>query len=83
MRERRGFPRARVFKSAKIISPGHPTVCCVVRDLSARGAGLQFASSADLPGEFDLAFATGHKLRQCRIAWRSLTNAGVSFAQQA
>jgi hypothetical protein len=82
MRERRSFPRAKVFKSAKIVSPGHSTVCCVVRDLSAQGAGLQFSSSADIPAEFDLAFDTGYRLRQCRIAWRSLTSAGVSFAPQ-
>jgi hypothetical protein len=83
MRERRSVPRAKVFKGAKVILPGHPTVCCVVRDLSIQGAGLQFSSSADLPAEFDLAFDTGHRLRQCRIAWRSQTNAGVSFAPQA
>jgi hypothetical protein len=83
MRERRSFPRAKVFKGAKIILAGHPPVCCVVRDLSAQGAGLQFSSSADIPAEFDLTFDTGRRLRQCRVAWRSLSNAGVSFAPQA
>jgi hypothetical protein len=83
MPERRQFPRTKVYKGAKVIVPGRATVCCIVRDLSAQGAGLQLSNSADLPTEFDLTFDTGHKLRNCRIAWRTPTNVGVSFEQQA
>jgi len=82
MPERRRFPRTRVFKGAKVILPGRAAVSCIVRDLSTHGAGLQLASSADLPAEFDLAFDTGYR-RKCRFVWRSLTNVGVSFAQPA
>ena len=36
-------------------------------------------STADLPSEFDLSFDAGYTLRQCRVAWQTLTNLGVSF----
>jgi hypothetical protein len=83
MHERRRYPRTKVFKSAKVILAGRSTVSCIVRDLSDHGACLQFTSTADLPAGFDLAFDTGHKLRKCRVAWQTLTNVGVSFAQPA
>jgi len=83
MVERRRFPRTKVFKSAKVHLAGHSTVSCIVRDLSNYGACLQLTSTADLPAEFELSFDTGSKLRKCRIAWQTLTNAGVSFDQPA
>ncbi len=83
MPERRCVPRTKVFKGAKVVVPGRAAVNCIVRDLSPHGAGLQLASAADLPAEFDLAFNTGQKPRRCRLAWRNLTNVGVSFQPQA
>jgi PilZ domain len=79
MIERRRFPRSRVFKGAKLIVPGRPKVACIVHDLSARGAGLQLPGSVDLPEKFDLCFDTGQKLRECRMVWRNVTLAGISF----
>ena len=79
MPERRCVPRKKVFKGAKLVVPGRAAVSCIVRDLSPDGAGLQLASAADLPVEFDLTFDTGQKPRRCRLAWRGLTNVGVTF----
>ena len=79
MLERRRFPRTTVYKGAKVILVGGSTVRCVVRNLSNHGARLQFASTADIPAEFDITFDTGRTLRQCRVAWQTLTNLGVSF----
>jgi len=81
MRERRRFPRTKVFKSAELILPGHSTISCIVRDLGNPGACLHLPSTVELPVEFDLSFDTGHTLRKCRIAWQTLTNVGVSFEQ--
>ena len=81
MLERRQFARTKVFKSAKLILAGHSTISCIVRDLSNHGACLQFLSTADLPAAFELSFDTGYTLRKCRVAWQTLTNAGVSFEQ--
>jgi hypothetical protein len=83
MFERRRFTRSTVFKSAKVILAGRSAVNCIVRNLSNQGACLQLTSTADLPAEFDLSFDTGRKMRNCRIAWRTLTNVGVSFEQPA
>jgi hypothetical protein len=68
MRERRRFPRAKVFKGAKVVCRGQMRANCVIRNLSAEGAGLQLASMA------------GHRLRECRVVWRSASDAGVAFA---
>jgi hypothetical protein len=66
-----------------VLLPGHWTVRCIVRDMSSQGAKLELSSSADLPPEFDVCLDTGHKLRNCRIAWRTPTNVGVSFGREA
>ncbi len=81
MLERRRFPRTKVFKGAKLILSGRTTVSCIVRDLSNHGACLHLSSTADLPSEFNLSFDTGLTLRKCRVAWQTLTKAGVSFEQ--
>ncbi len=81
MRERRQVPRVNVFKGAKVVLAGRPPVSCTVRDLSNRGAGLQFRSTADLPAEFDLSLDIGGMARQCRVAWQTRTNVGVSFQE--
>lgn len=83
MSERRRFPRSNVFKSAKIIAPGQDKIACIVRNLSACGAGVQLAGGVDLPADFDLCFDTGQRLRHCRIVWRSQTEAGISFEPRA
>jgi hypothetical protein len=79
MLERRRFQRTIVFKAATLMLADHSTLACVVRDLSNHGARLQLPSTADLPDKFDLTFDTGHTLRKCRVAWQTVTNAGVSF----
>ena len=83
MRDRRCFPRVKVFKGAKLVAPGREAISCIVRDLSTHGAGLQLASAVDLPAEFELAFNTGQKVQRCRMAWRNLNNVGVEFLLQA
>ena len=71
-----------MFKGAKIILAGRSTITCVVRNLGNHGACLQLPSTADLPAEFDLSFDTGVTLRKCRVAWQTITNAGVSFDER-
>ena len=83
MIERRQFPRTKVYKPAKLILAGRPTLSCIVRDLSNHGACLHLTSTADLPGEFELSFDTGHTRRKCRVAWQTITNVGVAFEATA
>jgi|SRR5580698_9299453 hypothetical protein len=81
MQDRRRFPRTRCFKGAKILSHNHAAVPCIVRDISAEGAGLQLSGSVALPAEFDLCLDTGRRMRQCRVMWRAANEAGIWFAQ--
>ena len=80
--ERRRFPRTKCFKGAKLVAPGQAVVACVVRNVSAEGAKLQFPGFTALPDEFDLCFDSGRRVRQCRVMWRTESDAGVWFAQQ-
>ena len=83
MQERRRFPRTRCFKGAKIIAAGYAVVSCIVRNVSAEGAKLQLAGIVGLPDEFDLCFDSGRRVRQCKVMWRTTSDAGIWFAQQA
>ena len=82
MQERRRFPRTKCFKGAKIRAPGREPIACIVRNVSAEGAGLQLPGSVALPDAFDLCFDTGRRVRQCRVMWRTSGEAGIWFAQQ-
>lgn len=82
MQDRRRFPRTKCFKGAKIQAPGQAAVPCIVRNVSAEGAGLQLAGSVTIPDHFDLCFDTGRRVRQCRVMWRTSVEAGIWFAQQ-
>lgn len=82
MEERRRFPRTRCFKGATIKSPGQ-AFACIVRNVSAEGAGLQLSYSAILPAEFDLNFDTGQQMHHCRVIWRTSRGAGICFARPA
>ena len=81
--DRRRFPRTKCFKGARIVASGRDLVTCIVRNVSAEGARLQLAGIVALPDEFDLCFDSGRRVRQCRVMWRTESDAGIWFAQQA
>jgi hypothetical protein len=82
MQERRHIHRTRVLKAAKLF--GHVcTADCLVQDISADGARLVLASTASIPGTFDLSFDSARTLRSCRVVWRSPMEIGVQFQEGA
>ena len=83
LEDRRRFPRTRCFKGAKIVASGHAIVSCIVRNISDEGARVQLSGITGLPDTFDLCFDTGRRIRQCRVMWRTTSDAGIWFAQQA
>ena len=83
MEDRRRFPRTKCYKGAKVLSDGRTTVTCIVRNVSAEGAKLMLPYSVVLPGEFDLCFDSGRRVRQCRVMWHTAREAGIWFPQQA
>jgi hypothetical protein len=79
MQERRKVTRTRVLKAAKMLVRQSSVIECVARDLTSRGAGLEFSSTNDLPESLDLTLDAGHSIRRCRLVWRKLNRAGVEF----
>jgi hypothetical protein len=53
---------------------------CVIRNLSDSGAKLEVPTVKALPQSFDL-MVPGHRPQHCRVAWRSLREVGVAFAE--
>ncbi len=81
MAERRQYPRLRVLKGAKIVLGTTSLFDCVVRNLTNTGARVEIPSSVDLPDVAAITFDGGRTCRPCRLAWRSLNEAGVQFLE--
>jgi PilZ domain len=78
MHERRALPRQRVFKAGTIEFDG-TGVDCIVRNISATGAGLEVASPLGIPHEITLSIRSGELRRHAYIVWRKEKRIGVAF----
>jgi hypothetical protein len=78
MIERRATPRRRVLKGGTIAFNGHD-LDCTVRNLSADGAALDFASSISVPPSFMLVIKTDQFIRRCHPVWSNDRRIGVAF----
>jgi hypothetical protein len=78
MVERRALPRQRIFKAGTIEFDG-TGVDCIVRNLSAVGAGLEVASPAGIPHEITLSIRSCEIRRHAYIVWRKERRLGVAF----
>jgi hypothetical protein len=76
--ERRATPRHQVLKGATIAFGGNG-LPCIVHNLSAGGAALDFASSISLPPSFMLEIKADRFIRRCRPVWSHDTRIGVAF----
>ena len=80
--EHRRFARRRALKCGRIVfNPGHSTINCTSRDLSAFGARLEVANSVCINDEFALAFDDGGPLRRCLVRRISGTSVGFEFCE--
>ena len=79
MNERRATARQRVFKAATIEFE-NKAVDCLVRNVSAAGAGLQVSSPFRIPHEITLNIPTRNERQHCYIVWRNETRIGVVFS---
>lgn len=80
MPDRKGQPRRRTLKAGKIVFDHRSCVInCMVRNVSATGACLEFPSTVGVPDRFDLVIAPEPHARPCRIAWKDKTRVGVTF----
>ncbi len=77
--ERRSAPRLRTFKSGKIVFNHDFSVFdCMVRNLTERGACLEFGDSVGVPDTFELQLADGLR-HHCNLIWRYKDRMGVAF----
>ena len=77
---RRSEPRRRVLRAATVaFNHRNSTLNCVVRDISERGARLQFDGEFRPPHEFDLLVPAEHRDHHCEVAWRGECDIGVRF----
>jgi predicted nucleic acid-binding Zn ribbon protein len=74
--ERRVVARHRVTTSGSI-EFGRGQLACMVRNLSAAGAGLDSTGRARIPKRFTLIAGGSHLL--CRVIWRREGRIGIAF----
>ena len=55
---------------------------CLLKNVSAAGAGLMFNPDLHLPGSFELELGAGH-WAPCVVAWRRRDRMGVRFKRRA
>lgn len=78
--DKRGAPRQKVLKSAKIISMDNKTVMdCMVRNLSETGAQLVIEKNVSMPDEFQFFLANGDTVRDAVLVWHQGDRVGVKF----
>jgi len=80
MSDRRQHPRNRVFYGGIVaFNDRQSTLACVVRNITAFGARIEFENPALLPDEVD--FAVPRRSLSCvaHLAWRERNAAGLVF----
>jgi PilZ domain len=75
----RNAPRRRVLKTG-LIELADTCIECTVRDLSGSGAALEVVTPLYIPDRFTLFIPSEQLKRKCRIAWRTGSRMGVTFA---
>jgi hypothetical protein len=78
MIERRQAPRQRTFKTGSITLP-HGIVECLIRNMSTKGALLEFLQPPLVPEDFTLLIKPDMIRRECHVAWRMALRVGVEF----
>jgi hypothetical protein len=77
--ERRAAQRQRVLKAASIEFDGIG-VDCMVRSISASGAGVEVANPVGIPHEVTLRIPTQDVYQHGYIVWRKEKRLGVAFS---
>jgi hypothetical protein len=84
MKDRRKEVRLRTILGGVIsFNKRRSTLDCCVRNLSERGARVEFNDTALLPDAFDLTIVRKGATFRARTTWRTQTMAGVRFIDDA
>jgi hypothetical protein len=76
--EKRTARRHKVLKGATIAFEG-TGIACTVRNLSSRGAALDFTNRVTLPATFMLVIESDQVIRRCHPVWSNEKRIGVAF----
>ena len=80
MQDRRASERSKVFLGGIAeINDSHPTMDCVVRNLSEDGACVELDSNAMLPNHVKLVIAQKGRSYLARLMWRQANRVGLAF----
>lgn len=79
MEEHRNSSRRRTVKEGKVVLSKSTLIDCLIRDLSERGARLEFAGPTVLPPEFKLRIVASGVEAQVELTWQRGLSAGVKF----
>lgn len=71
--------RRPIFRRAAIIFDSGQTMDVAVKNMSAKGARIEFFSHAELPPEFILHEPTLTQRRRARVVWQRAGMAGLQF----
>jgi hypothetical protein len=72
--------RVRALKGARtIVASSGAGIDCVIRDLSASGARIQFPNPVPMEAAFELYLKAENKRVPIRIAWQRGSDVGVEF----
>jgi hypothetical protein len=77
--ERRAAQRQRVLKGGSIEFDG-AGVDCVVRNISATGAGVEIVNPVGIPHEITLSIPTRDVREHSYIVWRKEKRFGIKFS---
>jgi PilZ domain len=78
--ERRGAPRLRTLKGARLVLPNQiSTFQCTVRNVSETGVGVELSSTLAVPSRVLLKMDDGSSDRMCEVVWRTETRLGLRF----
>jgi len=81
MLERRQHPRNRVYYGGMVaFNARNSTLACVVRNVSHRGAKIEFDNSTMLPDRVDFEIARRSLSCPARLVWRDAKAAGLVFS---
>lgn len=84
MIDRRDTPRDKViYGGVASINDRGSTRDCVVRNISEKGASVEFGSIAGLPSEIGLTIARKGRSVMAKVIWWSANTVGVAFRDVA
>lgn len=78
--EKRGAPRLRALKGARLILANHAsTFQCTVRNISQTGMLVEMPSTLTIPSRVRVRLDDGSPERMCDVIWRTETRLGLRF----